>query len=478
MKKIIYLLYFLLSIFMFNMKVGLNNISFIISLGLGLIFYSIFSKTSIKEELSYKKNLTLKNKYFIYNIIYILLIFILLGGLSYLLSLIIKIKYLGIINTFMTLMVFSLVIFKLINEYLEVSKYHKLNKVLNIYFHISNILLSIISIILLKYVFKIDNYINIIVLYSIPLFNIIIIFILLYIFILRKNNTKEKINIREIKNNLIKDRKITFYNIINAGYLYISIIILYYVLSIRYNYNIKDISIYITSLYFYGIIFIYYISLLLKRIFRDRYILLENKILNKDKNIDNNFHSLINSIIKYSMGIVILLIVISGPITNIFYRGEYNFIFDIVILLFFYILYDIVIKLNILCNEKRFKLVILIGFFIGIIFEVPLIDSFYRMGYTLSFGGISSLVLGYTISVILGFIFIYRKLKINFLNNFNNILNIIYQNIILCLILVLFTFILDVKSTNIWYSVINVIVYSLITIIYYIFINKKSVGGK
>ena len=141
MKKIIYLLYFLLSIFMFNMKVGLNNISFIISLGLGLIFYSIFSKTSIKEELSYKKNLTLKNKYFIYNIIYILLIFILLGGLSYLLSLIIKIKYLGIINTFMTLMVFSLVIFKLINEYLEVSKYHKLNKVLNIYFHISPLIL-------------------------------------------------------------------------------------------------------------------------------------------------------------------------------------------------------------------------------------------------------------------------------------------------------------------------------------------------
>ena len=479
MKKIIYLLYFLLSIFMFYMKVGLNNISFIISLGLGLIFYGIFSKVSIKEELEKYSRKGIKNKYLIYSIIYLFIIFLLLGGISYIIALIIKIKYLNIINIVMTFMMFSLVLFKVISEYLDMH-YHKLSKVLNSLFHISNILLSVISIILFKYIFKIDNYINIIVLYGIPIFNIIIISLLFCFFIIRKDKSscKGKINIKEIKNNLIKDKNGNFYNVIKASYIYVSIIILYYVLNNRYNYDIDIVASYITGLYFYGIIFIYYIYIIIKRLFKEKYTIIEGKIINKEKDIDKSFHNLINNIIKYGIGFSILLMIISGPLTNILYPGKYNFIFDLVILLFFYILYDIIMSINILCNERRFKLVILSGFVANIIFEVPLIDSFYRMGYTLSFGGILSIVLGYTISIIMGLIFIHSKLKINYLNNFNNILDIVYKNIILCVILVLFTFILDVKSTNIWYSFINVIVYSLITIIYYIFINVKFLGGR
>ena len=473
MKKIIYLLYFLLSIFMFYMKIGLNNISFILSLGLGILLYSIFSNISIKEELEKKKTIKGKNKYIIFSSLLLLILFIIYGGISFILGSFINIDKLSIINVVVALMVYSLIIFKIFKEYLEVFKYKKLLSITNNYFHIITILLEVVSIILFKLVFKIDNYINILVLYSIPIFNIFIIIVLLYLLILRKkkDNNKEKIDIRSIKDSIFKNKEDTFYNIIKSSYIYVSIIILYYVLNNKYYYDNKDISMYITSIYFYGLIFIYYISLIIKKVFKDKYIVLEDKIINKDNNIDSYFHSLINSTIKYSMGVMILLMVISGPITNILYKGEYNFIFELSILLFFYILYEIIMKINILCNKRRYKMVLLIGLFTLVIFEIPLINSIYRMGYTLSFGSIISIVLGFIISIILGFIFIYKKLKINMLKNFNNILNIIYQNIILCVILVLFTFILDVKSTSIIYSIINIIVYSLITIIYYIIIN-------
>ena len=473
MKKIIYLLYFLLSIFMFYMKIGLNNISFILSLGLGILLYSIFSNISIKEELEKKKTIKGKNKYIIFSSLLLLILFIIYGGISFILGSFINIDKLSIINVVVALMVYSLIIFKIFKEYLEVFKYKKLLSITNNYFHIITILLEVVSIILFKLVFKIDNYINILVLYGIPILNIFIIIVLLYLLILRKkkDNNKEKIDIRSIKDSIFKNKEDTFYNIIKSSYIYVSIIILYYVLNNKYYYDNKDISMYITSIYFYGLIFIYYISLIIKKVFKDKYIVLEDKIINKDNNIDSYFHSLINSTIKYSMGVMILLMVISGPITNILYKGEYNFIFELSILLFFYILYEIIMKINILCNKRRYKMVLLIGLFTLVIFEIPLINSIYRMGYTLSFGSIISIVLGFIISIILGFIFIYKKLKINMLKNFNNILNIIYQNIILCVILVLFTFILDVKSTSIIYSIINIIVYSLITIIYYIIIN-------
>ena len=99
------------------------------------------------------------------------------------------------------------------------------------------------------------------------------------------------------------------------------------------------------------------------------------------------------------------------------------------------------------------------------------------MGYNLSFGGILSIIIGMTISIIISIIFINKKLKINILNNFSNILNIIYENIILCLILVLLTLIVKVENTSIIGSILVIIFYTFITILFYIIkkILKKKV---
>ena len=139
-----------------------------------------------------------------------------------------------------------------------------------------------------------------------------------------------------------------------------------------------------------------------------------------------------------------------------------------VLLLFFYILYNYIINLSLLYLKDKNILVILItGFIISILSEIPLISAVYRMGFPLVLGSILSLILGIAISIIMGIIFIKNKFKINLLSNFNNILNIIYENIIYCLIMVLFTLVVKIDTNNIIDSILVIIFYALVTTIYY-----------
>ena len=100
------------------------------------------------------------------------------------------------------------------------------------------------------------------------------------------------------------------------------------------------------------------------------------------------------------------------------------------------------------------------------------------MGYSLSFGSVLSSIIGLLFSIIISYILINNKYKLNSLNNFNEILNIVYENIIYCLVLVLCTLIVDVNTKGFLSSLLVVIFYLVITIIFYItknYIKKKKV---
>lgn len=464
MKKkvnIIYLLFILFIILFSYITKNSNIIALVISSSLGILIYNTFSKISINNVLE-----KYKNKYKIYKISIIAtsIIFTIFALLSFLLGNIISIEGLNIVNIVAVLFILTIILIKLTGVYLEKINYKKLgNKLLSIYELLIIIISSITSIIIYK-VFNLKDYINIIILYSVNIIIFLIIMLLLYIFIFRKNKNKvkEKYNYKELIKNIFNiDNNIVIYSIIKESYTYTSIIVLYYILINKYNYSYKSTSIIITNIYFYGIIFIRYINYLLKKYLDFNY---------------NDFNKHIVKIINYLLSICILLMIISGPICRLLFNTN-NFLFDLIILLFFYTLYGYVIDTSIKINNNKInKISLLSGLIIKLIFEIPLINANYRMGYNLSFGGILSIIIGMTISIIISIIFINKKLKINILDNFNNILNIIYQNIILCLILILFTLIVKVDTQGIISSILVIIFYIFITILFYIIrklINKK-----
>ena len=471
MKKIIYLLYFIFIILLYNLNS--NNILLTISLSLFTIIISIFNNFKLEDIINNyhnKKEYYSINKIYKYSLIYIIIIGIIFTVLIYIMSLLINIKYLFIVNFFMVLASISITIIKFTSIYLKYIGYNK-NKLFDIYKIINVILLFITSVLSVK-VFKFDNYINDIILYSNYILTTIIIMIILYFTILRHNKylkTREEKQINYIK--LFKKiNSTTIFNVIKYSYIYISIIILYYVLINKYYYTNGNASKYISAYYLFGIIFIYYIYLIIKKLHLKEFTKLKESIINKKIYNINNF---INKVIRNTLHTVIFLMVLSGPISYILFKN--NIIFDLMIFLLFYIIFDTIININIICNkEKNIFIILIIGLISKIIFEIPLIEAANRMGYNLIFGSVLANALGFVVSSIIGIIILKKKMKLTFLDNFENILNIIYEAIIYSLILVLFTFIINIKTKSLLASILAITFYSLISI-FYIIIRRKTI---
>ena len=486
MKKISNILSFLLLILLYNFTKDSNMFLLTLSFSMLIIYTSIFSTTSIKsklETLYNKKYYYSTNKIFKNSIILVTIITLVLTLISYLTSLLINIKGLPIVNISMCIYLLTSTIIKLEGEYISIIKSKKLgNNLLNIYNIVNNILL-LITIILLYKVFKLENYLNISILYLISLIPFIIINILIYIFIFKnkkeiQKREENKLNyIKETKKILVTNKISTIFNIIQSSYIYLIIVILYFILTNKYNYNYDTIGIYITSIYFYGINTIYFIYKIIKSIYIDKFNEIKDKITNKE---NYNLINIINKIVSLSISLTILLIIISKPLNNILFNNkDMNIILNVSYILVFYILYNLIINLNIICNkEKNIIITLFTGLIITLITSIPIINSSYRMGYNLVGGSLISIILGITISIIIGIILIKKKLKLSLLNNFNDILNMIYENIIYSLVLVLFTFIVKVNINSIIKSILVIIFYIFITVIFYIIkekITKKKV---
>lgn len=455
MKKkinITYLMFNLYIILLYYITKNHNNLAFVCSFYLGMLIYNIFSNIDITYILE-----KYRNKFKVYKIIigFITLLFTLLSIISYYAGNIIPIENLGIINLLSIIFFLTIIIMKITGALLKNINYKKIgNKLFDIYLVFIIIISSSSSLFLYK-VFNLNDNIRIILLYLINIIAFIVAFLLLYILILRKSKmvVKEKYNYKEIfKHSIEGNKTLTLYNIINESYIYTSIIIIFYILTNKYNYSYENINIIITNIYFYGIFLIKYIKYLLK----------------KHLELDSDKFSI--QIVKKSgciISICILLMVISGPICKIIFNTN-NFLFDLILLLFFYTLYDYTMHTSIKFNNNKInKVSLLIGLIIKLVFEIPLINTSYRIGNSLAFGSIISIIMGMIISTIISMIFINKKLKINILDKFSDILNIIYENIILCLILVLFTLIVNVDTEGIVSSILVIIFYVFITLLFY-----------
>lgn len=451
MKKIIDILYFIFIIFLFSFTKGNNMFLLTMSFSLYLIYSSLFSTIKIE-----KYN---NKKLFKYSIISVSIVFFILILISYLLGFLINIKGTILVNISMCIYLYTNIIMKLEMEY-----YSK--NIMNIY-KLINIILVFISIVLLYRVFDFDNYINISILYLINIINFIFFNVMFSIFNRKTNKVENKINYKIIIKNIITDKVITIFNITKSSYLYFSIIILYYILINKYNYSYDVVGEYITYIYLYGISIIYFIYRIINNIYINSFNELKSKIINKE---EYNIYNFINKIINISLSLTILLVIISKPLNNLLFNGSnINIILSVCYILFFYILFDVILNINIICNKNKIIFITLLtGLFISLVFSIPIIDATYRMGYNLVSGSLFSIIFGLIISIILGIIFIKNKLKLSLLDNFNNILNIIYFNMIYSLVLVLFTFIIKVDINSIIKSIFVILFYLIISAIFYI----------
>ena len=445
------------SIFLYTLSFCLYN-----------IFISSLNHISITNTLNTLSSTKEKYKIFTYTSLMLIifsLLFLLLGiAISDITSIVLNIDNILPIFIMMGLTIFTKPFIKILSEYLDnINNTNKYQKITYIYHILDDILLIIIAIIVFRIV-RIKVNTAIALLYLSKLISTILITTLMYLINKDKktnsNSVKENINLKkEIKKILTKDNYKSIINIAKNSYYYISIIIIYLVLKTRYNYEIDIIENNITFIYLYSLAIINYLVHLAK---------LLNSELPKEMTLTSRMYN--NFKIMLSIAIVFGII---SPLTCkvIFNNPSYAIYLAMTnIMAIFILLYDITYE-NIK-NKKIIYTSLILGIVTKVVLIIPLINSFYRMGYNLIYGDIISTIIGMFLSIIINYIYIRNTEKANE-NYFEKILNILYENILLCIILIAIQFIVPMNTDSYFKAIGLIFIYIIVSITFIKLKNKK-----
>jgi len=467
-----------------------NNIFlYTLSLSLYLILSSIFNHIDIYSNLKkyYDNNhiysLNTIYKYTNKSIILInLLISIVIGLISLLFNRLFQIKGLIIVNIIMSLTLFIKPILKNIISFTKVYNFHKLSStIVNIY-KITNLILLIISSIICFRLLDINDYISICILYGCNILSFLLVYLLIYLLVfsnkIKKKQFKkqeERINYKlEIKEILSRNINISIVNIIKYSYFYISIIILYFTLKNKFGYNYIKTSDTINNCYFYAIGIVNLILLIINYFEKNKVQEIKEHIKNKQYNLIRLEDYIIN-LFKKLLTITLVLSITSDAVWTVLFnnnKGYILFMFGTLSLL--YIIYFILVEISIeSISNKKLYISLSIGLITKILLSVPLINSLYRIGYNLLYGDMLSNLIAFLIVIILLMINNSKKCKVDFTKKIDKILDIIYYNIILCIILLLLTLIIPVEVTTLFEGIKVIFIY-LIVSISYIYLRKKG----
>ena len=437
-----------------------NNNLFLFASTLSLynVFSSCFSHITLKETLQKNDSYKNKNKIIRYTTINILIIYL----IFILLSIFIGDAFntaLNVENTFLPylMMGLSLITEPLLKIYLEyLNSYNKpkLSKnLLIVYYILESILLLIISIITLK-IIKLPTHISISLFYLSKIISFITILIIIYLNLkkIKVDKIKEvqRVNYKkEVKNILTNNVHKSIIKVIKNSYYYISIILLYSVLSNRYNYDLELIEKNITFIYLYGLNII---NLIIK-------VILYSKGKKEDTNIiEYIYNSFENTLITS------IIIGITSPLICkiLFLTNENNIYFTMLsILSIFIVLYKVTFEYT--KNNKIIYISLLTGIISKLILTIPLINSFYRMGYNLVYGDIISTIISLSLSSIINYIYI--KLNNKTEKTFEKILKTMYESILLCIVLLILQFIIPIKTNNYILALLILMFYITVSII-------------
>ena len=457
----------LLSIILLYYIVGSKNLFlYVLSLSLYNIFISCFNHISIKDNLKKMSTNNSKTKLLklLLSVISVISFIFLLSSIliSDLLTTFLNLNNITTIFIFEGLCIITKPLIKILSEYLENIKTNSnYKKLLNLYDILDNILLIIIALFTFR-IFKLKENIAISLLYLSKILSTFIILLIIYYLNkplkINKDNREDKINYsKEIKKILTNNIYKSIIEIVKNSYYYLSIIILYLVLSTRYNYNVNELGKIITFIYLYSLSIIEYLIYLAKLI---------------TKTLPNENLAKLYQTFKMILTITIIFGIISPLTCKLVFNDPSKSIYLIMvnILSIFILLYDITYE-NIK-NKTVIYISLAVGLILKIVLIIPLINSFYRMGYNLVYGDITSTIIAMFISTIINYIYLKNKEK-NKINYFDKILDIVYDNILLCIILILVEFIVPIDTSSYIKSLGLIIIYITISITYIKIKNKK-----
>lgn len=458
--------------------------SVVISFSMFLIFVNSYSHINIEKEV----NELINNNYiysqvrlFYLTILIVFLINLIYMGIIYIITLFLSDNYFLFNYNYILLImgstIFVIPTLNILSQYLKANNLKKFGSILKLMFYIIWGFLSIILLIV-NYKIDISTYMFAIYIYLLEIFAFIVVILCCLlviknkkIFKLKQIKKREECKIslkNKLKNIFASNIKYSIKKVIYLSYYYVSIVFVFFILLYRYNYGYKEVISIMLDTYFYDfaliLILVLYYILKYKKV-------ISNTINNiKEKGIINN---LLIDIANKVISVTILICILSGPILKLLFNSKNSIVFMFFIwILPFILLYIIGIKLlEVSSSKKVLYITLLTGILVKIVLTIPLINSFYRMGYNLIYGDIVANIIGMFVSYIMTILYLNKKYKIDFSNSFEKILNIVYENIILSLILIISSMVISLNVNSKSQALIVIIIYIVIYVIYNIIKN-------
>ena len=195
------------------------------------------------------------------------------------------------------------------------------------------------------------------------------------------------------------------------------------------------------------------------------------------KDVNDKFNKALQCVLLVIVPMTIFMSLLVKPIWTLFYgQSHYG---PIVYKYFVYTalfggIYTIII--NTLQGINKYKLVIttvLIGLITNAILDVPLMLVFYNLGINVSYGAITAALIGYTLSIGISLLVLYKKYKFRFNQTLKRLPKYIMSWLVFIIIIVLLEQLIPTTLTNRLIQIPIIIIYGIISFITYIYINDK-----
>lgn len=189
--------------------------------------------------------------------------------------------------------------------------------------------------------------------------------------------------------------------------------------------------------------------------------------------INQSIQTLLYVTIPMTVGLSLL----STPVWTIFYG--YNilsskiFQYSIFVILFFSLLTTLNVILQFLNENKRTFIYISIGLIVKLIFNIPLMHSFQKMGLHASYGVITASILGYSTSILLILWCLHKKIGVNYEETVNRLVTIIYACLVMSLVVLSCQLMIPVNTANRFMALLLVGFYSILGSSIYLFITAR-----
>lgn len=200
--------------------------------------------------------------------------------------------------------------------------------------------------------------------------------------------------------------------------------------------------------------------------------------IGNNEDVSKKVNMSVQSLLFIVVPLVFLLSLLSLPIWNVFY--SYNIlaasIFQVFIIKTIFIaLYNL--SCSILNSISYSKIVVfsaIVGLIIKVALNIPLMNFMNYIKLHPAYGITVSSIIAFFVSSIINFIFIKKRIKVDYKDTFDKIGKIIFVTSIMTIILLFMRFIIPIDSTNRLISLLVSALYGIIGLVIYLFIMIKN----